>query len=104
MLFLLVLVPVVIGVNIIGAVALVVGLTRHPDLRVGVGVLALVVWLVHPFLGNLDELLAPGGALNNDRLAGEHWALESGASTRQDCERQSSSRAFREGCYGRLRP
>lgn len=51
MLFLLVLVPVVIGVNIIGAVALVVGLIRHPELRVGVVDLTLVVWPARPFLG-----------------------------------------------------
>ncbi|WP_374496017.1 hypothetical protein [Zoogloea sp.] len=35
-------------------------------------------------------------------VAGENWALESGAASRADCDRQSAARAFREGCYARL--
>lgn len=102
LLLLLGLVPVVAGVNIVGVTALVVCLVRHRSLRIGVLVLALVAGLGHRFLDTVDAMSAPGGALNSDKLAGEHWALESGASSKQDCDRQSQAKAFREGCYGRL--
>lgn len=102
MLVLMGLVPVAAGVSVIGSVALVVCLMRHRWLRVVVAAVALAAWLAHWFLANQGAMLAPGGALNNDRQAGEEWALETGASSRQDCDRQSGARAFREGCYSRL--
>lgn len=54
------------------------------------------------FEDRVDAMSAPGGALNSDKLAGENWALESGASSWADCDRQSSAKAFREGCYARI--
>ena len=94
--------PVVAALNIIAIVALVVCLGRYPALRYVVLAALLAAWLAHRFLANRDAMSAPGGALNSDKLAGENWALESGASSRADCDRQSSAKAFREGCYARI--
>lgn len=68
----------------------------------GAAVAAIAAWSGHVFLGNMGKMSEPGNALNSDKLAGENWALESGAITKQDCDRQSKAQAFREGCYARL--
>jgi len=94
--------PVVAGLNLVAAVAAVVSLIRHPAVRYGTLSLVVVAWLAHVSQGKPGELSAPGGVLNNDRLAGENWALESGATSKADCDRQSHTKAFREGCYSRL--
>ena len=61
-----------------------------------------MAWAAHLVLGRVDDMSAPGGALNGDRVAGENWALESGAASRAECDRQSAAQAFREGCYAKL--
>lgn len=102
LLLLLGLLPVAAAVNVVAAVATVVCLVRYPAMGLGLAALIGLAWLAHLTVGNLDDAKAPGGTLNGDRLAGEAWALESGAATREDCDRQSSARAFRDGCYSRL--
>lgn len=101
LLFLFGLAPVAAGLTVVAAVAGVICLIRYPALRFGVLGLVVVGWLAHRTLGNVDAMKAPGGALNGDRLAGEHWGLES-ARSKEDCDRQSHARAFREGCYASL--
>jgi hypothetical protein len=96
------LVPISAGLNVIAAVAMVVCLIRYPSVRYGTVLVAIAAWLVHLSWQDLDGTLAPGGVLNSDKLAGENWALESGATTKLDCDRQSPAKAFREGCYARL--
>lgn len=94
--------PVAAGLSVIAFVAAVVCTVRYPAVRYGaVGLLALA-WLVHRTVGNLDNAEAPGGLLDSDRQAGAEWAAESGARSREDCDRQSHARAFREGCYSWL--
>ena len=102
MLFLFGLVPVAAGISMIAIVALIVCSARYPALRYGVVLAAIAAWSGHVFLGNMGKMSEPGNALNSDKLAGENWALESGAITKQDCDRQSKAQAFREGCYARL--
>lgn len=102
MLFLFGLVPVAAGISMIAIVALIVCSARYPALRYGVVLAAIAAWSGHVFLGNVGKMSEPGNALNSDKLAGENWALESGAVTKQDCDRQSNAQAFREGCYARL--
>lgn len=94
--------PVAAGLTVIALVAAVVCAVRYPAVRFGVLAVVAGAWLVHRTVGNLDDARAPGGLLNNDRLAGEHWAAESGVRSKEDCDRQSSARAFREGCYAWL--
>lgn len=102
MLVLFGLAPVAAGLNMVAAAATLVCMLRHAAVRYGVLALALVAWAAHLFLGRVDEMSAPGGALNGDRVAGENWALESGAASRAECDRQSAAQAFREGCYAKL--
>lgn len=102
LLVLFALVPLAAGFNMVALAAGWMSLIRHPPLRYAALVAIVLAWLGHGFIGRPDDLSAPGRGRNTDRLAGEHWALESGASTRQDCDRQSTARAFREGCYARL--
>ena len=102
MLALLGLAPVAAALNMVAIMALFVCLGRYPAVRYATLATAIGAWLVHLFLGNMGAMSAPGGALNNDKLAGENWALESGASSPADCDRQSSAKAFREGCRARL--
>lgn len=103
MLVLLGLLPIAAGINMVAAVALIVCTVRYPALRYGVVLVALAVWSLHHLLGNPGEMSKPGGMLNSDKLAGENWALESGAATQSDCDRQSQARAFREGCYSQIK-
>jgi hypothetical protein len=103
MLVLFGLAPVAAGVTMVAFVALLVCLARYPAVRYGTLAAALAAWLAHLFVGNMGAMSAPGGALNSDKLAGENWALESGAASPADCDRQSSAKAFREGCYARLK-
>lgn len=95
--------PIAAGLSMIAIVALIVCLVRHPALRYGVLLLASAAWLAGIFPGRMDNSPNPGGMQNNDKLAGENWALESGAASKQDCDRQSQAAAFREGCYAQLR-
>jgi len=97
------LVPVAAGLSMVAIVAMIVCLVRHPPLRYGVLLVSITAWLAHIFPGHSGDFSAPGSALNNDKLAGENWALESGASSKSDCDRQSQATAFREGCYSGLR-
>ena len=78
--------PVAAGLNMVAAAATLLCMLRHAAVRYGVLALVLVAWAAHLFLGHRDEMLAPGGALNGDRVAGENWALESGAASRAECE------------------
>lgn len=94
--------PVAAGLNMVAAAATLLCMLRHAAVRYGVLALVLVAWAAHLFLGHRDEMSAPGGALNGDRVAGENWALESGAASRAECDRQSAAQAFREGCYAKL--
>lgn len=103
LLLLLGVIPVVAGLNLVAAVAVLASLIRYPAVRFAALGLAAVAWLVHLSLGKLGDVAAPGGMMNNDRLAGENWALESGATAKADCDRQSQTKAFRDGCYARLR-
>ncbi len=63
----------------------------------------LLAGLAQHFTGMRDSMREPGGALNNDKLAGENRALESGADSPANCDRQSSSKAFRQGCNAVLK-
>ena len=72
MLLLFGLAPVVAGVNIIATVALVVCLGRYPAVRYVVLAALLAAWLGYRFLASRDAMSEPGGALNNDKLAGEN--------------------------------
>jgi hypothetical protein len=103
MLVLFGLVPVAAGVNLVAFNALLVCLARYPAVRYGTLAIGLAAWLAHQFVGNMGAMSAPGGALNSDKLAGKNWALESGASSPTECDRQSSAKAFREGCYAQLK-
>ncbi|WP_347250049.1 hypothetical protein [Zoogloea sp.] len=94
--------PVAAGLNMVAAAATLLCLLRHAAVRYGALALVLVAWAAHLFLGHVDEMSAPGGAFNGDRVAGENWALESGAASRAECDRQSAAQAFREGCYAKL--
>lgn len=98
MLALLGLIPVAAGVTLVAIVALFICLGRYPSVRIGALVTVLLAGLAHQFTSKMDVMLEPGGALNNDKLAGENWAMESGAISPADCDRKSSSKAFREGC------
>lgn len=102
LLVLFALVPLAAGFNIVALAAGFVCLLRHPPLRYAALVAAVLAWLGQGLVSRPDDLSAPGRGQATDKLAGEHWALESGASSRQDCDRQSTARAFREGCYARL--
>jgi hypothetical protein len=97
------LVPISAGLNVIAAVAMVVCLIRYPSVRYGTVVVVIAAWLLALPWHNPEGALAPGGGPSSDKLAGEEWALESGASTKSDCDRQSPAKAFREGCYARLK-
>lgn len=103
LLALLCLVPIAAGLSMVAIVAMFVCLVRHPALRYGVVLLTIAAWLAGIFPGRMDNSANPGGVQNNDKLAGENWALESGAASKQDCDRQSQAAAFREGCYAQLR-
>ena len=102
LLLLLGVIPVVAGLNLVAAVAALASLIRYPAVRYGALGLVALAWLAHFSLGRMGDVSAPGGMMNNDRLAGENWALESGASSKADCDRQSQAKSFREGCYFRL--
>ena len=97
------LIPIAAGVTLIAIVALFVCLARYPAVRVGALVTVLLAGLAHQFTSKTDIMREPGGVLNNDKLAGENWALESGAISPADCDRQSSSKAFREACRAALK-
>lgn len=96
------LVPLAAGINLIAFIALIVCAVRYPAVRYGAALAAIAAWMLHGFMGNVEQMQAPGGMLNDDKLAGEHWALENGVRTREDCDRQSSAKAFRQGCYAQL--
>lgn len=98
---LLALIPVAAGLCVVAGVAATVSFVRYRTFRYATFGAVAIAWLVHWSMGNMTDFQAPGGALNGDRLAGENWALESGAATKIDCDRQSSAKAFREGCYSR---
>lgn len=96
------LVPLAAGFNMVAIAAGFVSLRRHPPLRYAALIAAVLAWLGHGLIDSPGDRLAPPRGQNTDKLAGEHWALESGASSHQDCDRQSTAKAFREGCYARL--
>lgn len=102
LLLLLGLLPVAAGLTVVAVMATIVCLSRYPAVRAGALGLLVLLWVAYFIHGHRDEANEPGGVLNNDRLAGENWALESGARSKADCDRQSSAQAFREGCYSRL--
>lgn len=103
-LVLLGLVPVAAGLTLVAGLAALACLARYPGARSGALAVALSLVLVGACwrLGTADTMHEPGGVLNGDRPAGERWALESGAKSRAECDRQSRSPAFREGCYAWL--
>ncbi len=94
--------PVAAGLTMVAAAATLICLLRHAAVRYGALARARVASAARLVLGHRDEMSARGGARNGDRLAGENWALESGAASRAECDRQSTAQAFREGCYAKL--
>ena len=91
--------PIAAGLTLVAGLALLVSLAKHSGLRY-LGLFLLVVAAFINFrLAGHDDPLAPGGRENNSHLAGEEWALENGVGTHADCDRQSSARQFRQGCY-----
>lgn len=94
--------PVAAWLSLVGLMALFACMFQYPAVRYGAVLVIVVAGLGQWFGGRPANPHEPGGRLNNDKLAGEHWALESGASSRADCDRQSTARAFREGCYLQL--
>lgn len=96
------LLPVAVGLTVVAIMAAIVCLAIYPAARMGALALLALLWLTYFTYGHLDEARAPGGMLNSDRLAGENWALESGAGSKADCDRQSVVPAFREGCYAQV--
>jgi len=102
MVILLGLAPVAAWLSLVAAMALFACLFQYPAVRYGAVLVVVAAGLGQWFVGRADSWAEPGGRLNNDKLAGENWALESGAASKADCDRQSTARAFREGCYSRL--
>ncbi len=102
MLVLFGLAPVAAWLSLIAVMALFACLFQYPAVRYGAVLLVVAAGLGQWFVGRADNRAAAGGRLNHDKLAGEEWALESGAASRADCDRQSTARAFRDGCYSRL--
>lgn len=94
--------PIAAVCTILALSALVKCLIRYPAIRWLTLAIVLLAWLAHYFYRNIDQLSAPGALLNNDKVAGENWALESGAASKADCDRQSTSASFRTGCYRRI--
>jgi len=102
LLVLLGLLPLAAGLTAIAAMATIVCVSIYPAARSGALVLVVLLVLAHFAHRHFDEGNEPGGMLNNDRLAGENWAMESGARSREECDRQSSAPGFRRGCYAQL--
>lgn len=102
LLLLLGLLPIAAGLNVLAIAATIVCWPRYPAVRAGALGLVALLWVAHYIHGHWDEENKPGGVLNSDRLAGGNWAAESGAVSKADCDRQSTARAFREGCYSQL--
>ena len=99
---LLVLLPICAGMLVVALSFLVLGLIQLKSVRLTV--------LGGAALAALVQGLGGWGAVRSDlvdrsatRLDGAEWALESGAATREDCERRSKSSSFREGCTEQLR-
>lgn len=96
------LLPVAVGLTVVAAMATIVCLAISPGARIVAFVLLVLLWFARFTYGHLDEAREPGGFLNDDRAAGEHWALESGARSKAACDQQSAAPAFRHGCYAQL--
>ncbi|RIX49177.1 MAG: hypothetical protein D3M94_04585 [Rhodocyclales bacterium GT-UBC] len=94
--------PVAAWLSLVAAMALFACLFQYPAVRYGVVLVLVAAGLGQWLGGRLVSPNEPGGRLNNSKLAGEEWALEYGAASKADCDRQSTARAFREGCYSRL--
>lgn len=91
--------PVAAGLTLVATLALLVSLARHSGLRYAGLFLLVVAAFINFRLAGHDDPQAPAGSQNDDRLAGESWALENGIGTHADCDRQSPGRLFRQGCY-----
>lgn len=95
------LVPLAGGLSAVALAALWVCAWRHAGVRLGLVVALATVALAH-WTGWEARLPASPQTRANPRTEGEVWALENGATSRDDCDRQSRSKAFREGCYARV--
>ena len=95
------LVPLAGGLSAVALAALWVCAWRHAGVRLGL-MLALAAAALTHWSGWEGPSPASPEARANPRTEGEVWALENGAASRDDCDRQSRSKAFREGCYARV--
>ena len=97
-------IPAAIVCSLIFLTALFVTLARYKKLHLAVLAIPAVALLIHlmPAKPDAYQQDIPPPSPMNSKLEGEQWALESGASTPADCDRQSPSPAFREGCRYQL--
>jgi len=97
-------IPAAIVCSVIFLTALFVTLTEHKKLHVALLAIPAVALLIHlmPAKPDADGQDIPPPNAMNSKLEGEQWALESGASTPADCDKQSRNPAFREGCRYQL--
>lgn len=93
------LVPLALLLNLIAGITIIKCLAHHPATRLPLAICLAIPFALHAWHKNEAAMQEPGGTLNNDRLAGEAWAMEAGPRDHADCDRQSSSRTFRHGCY-----
>lgn len=93
-------IPAALVCSVIFLTALFVSLAEYKKLRLALLAIPVIALIVHlmPAKPDADQPDIPFNRARNNTLGGENWALESGAASPAECDKQSTNRAFREGC------
>ncbi len=91
--------PVALLLSSIAFMALLRCLFEYPALRWLALIAIVFAAFTWPVQHGKEHDPSSAGAPNVSKLDGEHWAMEFSPANRADCDRQSRSLAFREGCY-----